>query len=94
MATEADADIIRATEPTEGLEKFVINDPYRGWLAREGVDVIEEYAFLDLATVELGTWERKGGRGSVINIPYPMLINDSQLIEIKPGGMSEPEQNM
>jgi mannose-6-phosphate isomerase-like protein (cupin superfamily) len=92
MAT--DADIIRATEPTEGLDKFVINDPYRAWLADEGVDVIEEYAFLDLHTVELGNWERKGGRGSVINIPYPMLINDSQLIEIKPGGTSEPEHHL
>ena len=64
MATNADADIIRATEPVEELEKFVINDPYRSWLANEGVDVIEEYAFTDLHTVELGTWERKGGRGA------------------------------
>ena len=92
--TTDDRDIIRAAEPTEGLETFMIEDPYRGWLAAEGVSIIEEYAFDDLHTVELGIWERKGGRGSVINIPYPMLINDSQLIEIKPGGASEPEHHL
>ena len=94
MATDSDRDIVRATEPTTELERLIINDPYRGWLADEGVQIIDEFAFEDLATVELGPWERKGGKGSVINIPYPMLINDSQLIEIKPGGQSVPEHHL
>jgi len=89
MATDTDREILRAKEPTGKLDKYVIEDPYRGWLADEGVEVIEEYAFEDLKDVELGPWERKGGKGSVINIPYPMLINDSHLIEIKPGGHSD-----
>ena len=94
MATESDRDIVRAKEPTTELEKLIINDPYRSWLASEGVQIIDEFAFEDLHAVELGPWERKGGKGSVINIPYPMLINDSQLIEIKPGGKSEPEHHL
>ncbi|MDA1173274.1 MAG: cupin domain-containing protein [Chloroflexi bacterium] len=94
MATDSDRDIVRATEPTGELEKLIIEDPYRGWLADEGVQIIDEFVFEDLATVELGPWERKGGKGSVINIPYPMLINDSQLIEIKPGGQSVPEHHL
>ena len=89
-----DADILRANEPTEQLDTLIIEDPYRRWLDREGVKIIDEYAFEDLNTVELGPWERKGGRGAAINIPYPMLINDSHLIEIKPGGMSEPEHHL
>ncbi len=94
MATETDRDIIRAKEPTEALEEFEIEDPYRRWQRREGVKVIEEYAFDDLNEVELGPWARKGGSGAIINIPYPVLTNDSQLIEIKPGGRSEPEHHM
>ena len=94
MATDTDRDILRAKEPTGELETYLITDPYRGWLADEGVQVIEDYAFEDLKQVPLGPWERKGGKGSVINIPYPMLINDSQLIEIKPGGKSEPEHHV
>ena len=93
MATETDRDIIRAEERT-GLDDFLLDDPYRRWLEREGVKVIEEFAFADLNDVELGPWERKGGSGAVINIPYPVLTNDSQLIEIKPGGRSEPEHHM
>jgi len=89
-----DADILRANEPTEPLDTLTIEDPYRRWLDREGVKIIDEYAFEDLNTVELGSWERKGGKGAAINIPYPMLINDSHLIEIKPGGMSEPEHHL
>jgi mannose-6-phosphate isomerase-like protein (cupin superfamily) len=92
--TTNDADIVRAKEPTEALEKLNLTDPYRAWLAREGVKIIDEYAFEDLATVELGPWERKGGKGAVINIPYPMLINDSHLVEIAPGGKSEPEKHL
>jgi mannose-6-phosphate isomerase-like protein (cupin superfamily) len=94
MANQDDREIIRATEPVDGLQEFLIEDSYRSWLADEGVSIIEEYAFDDLLTIELGPWERKGGKGSVINIPYPMLINDSQLIEINPGGKSEPEHHL
>jgi len=94
MATDSDRDIVRATEPVSELEKLIIDDPYRDWLAGEGVEIIDEFAFEDLVTVPLGPWERKGGKGSVINIPYPMLINDAHLIEIRPGGQSEPEHHL
>ncbi|MCH7607367.1 MAG: hypothetical protein IIC94_02185, partial [Chloroflexi bacterium] len=60
MATETDRDMIRAEERT-GLDDFLLDDPYRRWLEREGVKVIDEFAFADLNDVELGPWERKGG---------------------------------
>ena len=91
---DADRDILRATEPEGTLDELILDDPYRAWLAREGVKVIEEYAFQDLAEVELGPWERKGGKGAALNIPYPVLINDAQLVEIRPGGSSEPERHL
>ncbi len=91
---DADRDILRAAEPTGTLEELILDDPYRAWLAREGVKVIDEYAFEDLAQVELGPWERKGGKGAALNIPYPVLINDAQLVEIRPGGSSEPERHL
>ena len=94
MTMDADADIVRAKEPTDGLEDFKLVDTYKEWLKSEGVKVIVDFAFDDLAAVELGPWERKGGKGAVINIPYDVLTNDSQLIEINPGGRSEPEHHM
>ena len=94
MTTDSDRDILRAKEPTQALEDFTIEDPYLRWQVQEGVKVIHDFAFDDLNDVELGAWERKGGNGAIINIPYPVLTNDSQLIEIKPGGRSEPEHHM
>ena len=52
--TSDDRDILRATEPTEPLDELIIDDPYRSWLAREGVKVIDEYAFENLADGGVG----------------------------------------
>ncbi len=93
MATTTDpsSDIIRAKEPAEALEPLLIDDPYVSWQRREGVRVIHDFAFDDLGEIELTPWERKGGSGAIINIPNATLPNDTHLVEIKPGGKSEPE---
>ena len=79
-----------AEAPVGELEDFNIADGYARWLEQEGVRVIEEFAFEDLGAIELGPWERKGGSGAVINIPNDHLTNDSHVVEIQPGGKSEP----
>ena len=89
--TTADSDAAIKYAPTpEGLEEFAIPDAYADWLKAEGVKVIVDYAFDDIANVELGPWERKGGKGAVINIPYHVLTNDTHVVEIDPGGKSSP----
>ncbi|MDA0798767.1 MAG: cupin domain-containing protein [Chloroflexi bacterium] len=85
---------LRRLETPDNLEKFVEPDPYVEWQTREGVKVITDFAFEDLDQVELGPWERKGGSGAVINIPQRFLPNDAHLVEIKPGGKSEPEHHL
>jgi len=76
------------------MDTWEANDPYLDWIANEGIKRIVDYKFEDLDEVELGDWERKGGKGAVINIPSGSLPNDCHLIEIKPGGKSEPEHHM
>ena len=93
MTTDADAAIKYAATP-DGLEEFGLIDPYAEWLKAEGVKVITDYAFDDIAAIELGPWERKGGKGAVINIPYHVLTNDTQIVEINPGSKSEPEHHL
>ena len=58
---------LRRLETPDNLEKFVEPDFYVEWQQREGVKVINDFAFEDLATVEVGPWERKGGSGAIIN---------------------------
>ena len=83
-----------AETPADGLEDFHIDDGYVRWQNKEGVKVIVDFAFEDLAQLELGPWERKGGRGAIINIPNDHLTNDSHVVEIKPSGKSEPEHHL
>jgi uncharacterized RmlC-like cupin family protein len=103
MTTEI-TEIQRAELPDQ-LEFYEEEDPYLDWQKREGVKVIADYRFEDMNTVELGAWERKGGKGAVIVIPNPpakgslrsrppALVDDFHLIEISPGGKSEPEHHM
>ena len=83
-----------AETPKDGLKEFVLADPYAEWLRKEGVKVYESYYFPSLAKVELGPWERKGGKGAVIHINNNHLPNDCHVVEINPGGKSEPEHHM
>jgi mannose-6-phosphate isomerase-like protein (cupin superfamily) len=76
------------------MDLWEAGDPYLEWIESEGIKRIIEYKFEDLDQVELGPWERKGGKGAVINIPSGALPNDCHLIEVKPGGKSEPEHHM
>jgi len=83
-----------AETPKVGLEEFKKADPYGDWLKKEGVKVYEEFYFPSLAKIELGPWERKGGSGAVIHITNRHMPNDCHVVEIKPGGKSEPEHHM
>ncbi len=83
-----------AETPKEGLTEFRTLDAYEEWLESEGVKVYEEFYFPNLAKLELGPWERKGGKGAVTHINNRHMPNDCHVIEIKPGGKSEPEHHM
>lgn len=95
MASSNDADIIHADETAESeLQEYAIPDAYLNWIEAEGVKRIVDYTFADLNEVELSPWDRKGGSGAIITIPFDALPNDAHLVEIRPGGKSEPEHHM
>ncbi len=83
-----------AETPKEGLEDYKRVDAYEAWLQKEGVKVYKDFYFPSLAKIELGPWERKGGHGAVIHIVNRTMPNDCHVVEIKPGGKSEPEHHM
>jgi mannose-6-phosphate isomerase-like protein (cupin superfamily) len=89
-----DTDMKVAEMPTEGITDFKTTDAYNAWLEHEGVKVYEEFYFPSLKDVELGPWERKGGSGAVVHIANRHMPNDCHIVEIKPGGKSEPEHHM
>ena len=83
-----------AETPKEGLTDFRTADAYEDWLESEGVKVYEQFYFPNMAKLELGPWERKGGKGAVTHIKNRHMPNDCHVVEIKPGGKSEPEHHM
>ena len=83
-----------AETPQDGLKDYLKADAYEEWLKKEDVKVYEEFYFPSIEKIELGPWERKGGRGAVIHIANRHMPNDCHVVEIKPGGKSEPEHHM
>ena len=81
-------------KPADELEELARVDAYIQWQRDEGVTVIRDFAFDDLHSLQLGEWPRKGGRGVVINIPNDTLVDDAHVVEIRPGGHSEPERHL
>ena len=83
-----------ADTPKEGLTDFRVPDAYEDWLEEEKVLVHTQYYIPDMKEIELGDWERKGGKGAVVHIDNAHMPNDLHVVEIKPGGKSEPEHHM
>ncbi len=83
-----------AEMPKDSVTEYAKADAYMEWLKKEGVKVYEKFYFPSLAKVELGPWPRKGGAGAVIHIVNRHMPNDCHVVEIRPGGKSEPEHHL
>ena len=83
-----------AETPQDGLTDFRVPDAYQDWLESEGVLVHKTYYIPNWHEVEVGPWERKGGDGAVVHIDNALLPNDLHVVDIRPGGKSEPEHHM
>ncbi len=78
---------------SESLPKLARIDPYRDWAESQGVPIVKGYYIEDMSSVELGPWPRKGGRGAILNLDTTGA-KDAHIVEIAPGGTSEPEHHM
>ncbi len=83
-----------AETPKDGLTDFKVEDAYEDWLEKEKVLVHKEFYFPNVKDIEVGPWERKGGKGAVVHIDNRHMPNDLHVVEIDPGGKSEPEHHM
>jgi mannose-6-phosphate isomerase-like protein (cupin superfamily) len=83
-----------ADTPSEGLTDFRIPDAYENWLEEENVLVHTMYYIPNMHDIEVGPWERKGGKGAVVHIDNAHMPNDLHVVDIDPGGKSEPEHHM
>lgn len=68
-------------------------DPYRNWLKREGIPIIEGSYVADVMQVALADWERKGGKGAFLTFS-DQQVTDAYICEIAPGSQLTPMRQL
>lgn len=67
---------------------------YAKWQRQEGLPIIEGYGVEDLREVELGPWERLGGKGAFVQLYGMEGFTGMYVAEIPPGGALQAERHM
>jgi mannose-6-phosphate isomerase-like protein (cupin superfamily) len=76
--------------PATDLEVMESVNPYGEWQQQEGLARLSGFYVDDLATVELTPWASRGGSGAFVNLEGTGGVNDLQILELSPGGASNP----
>jgi quercetin dioxygenase-like cupin family protein/oxalate decarboxylase/phosphoglucose isomerase-like protein (cupin superfamily) len=87
-------EVSSAIDTTASLNPLERIDAYEQWQVAQGAPVVQGFYIEDLNTLELGPWARKGGRGAIVNLEGTGGVNDMHVVEISPGGASEPERHI
>jgi quercetin dioxygenase-like cupin family protein len=69
-------------------------NPYKEFLAQEGLPVYTGFAVEDVRALELAPWARRGGRGAYVDLDGNGGTNNAYVAEIPPGGSLEPGHQM
>lgn len=77
-------------------EKAAYSDksPYEIWQEWEGIPVYRGFIVPDLLRLELGEWERTGGRAAFVNLDGAGGTCDTVVHEIPPGGELKPQRHL
>ncbi len=66
---------------------------YSRFQEEEGLPSIKGFFVEDVSSMELAPWERKGGRGTFINLSE-QEVDDAYVCEIAPGGTLKPQRHL
>jgi oxalate decarboxylase/phosphoglucose isomerase-like protein (cupin superfamily) len=67
---------------------------YQRYVAAQEIPVLKTFYIDDIASVELGEWKRKNGRGCLIELEGTEGLNDSYICEIPPKGSLAPDRHL
>lgn len=66
---------------------------YRNWIESEGLPVVSGSHVQDIRTLELGEWNRRGGKGAYLTFS-DQLVADGYVCEIAPGTSLNPQRHL
>lgn len=67
---------------------------YHEWAERQKIPIVREFFVPDLRKLELGSWERKGGYGTLLNMIGTREVDDARVCEIPPGAKLNPDKHL
>ena len=67
---------------------------YQRWAEEQGVPIVKAFFLPNLNEVDLDVWERKGGKGAIINLEGTGDTDDAYICEMAPGRKSAPERHV
>ena len=76
----------------QGDARYLI-DPYLDWAAEEGVPIQAGFG-VDLLAAEVAPWPRHGVPGALIHLEGRGDFVNCELLELPPGGQSEPQRHL
>jgi mannose-6-phosphate isomerase-like protein (cupin superfamily) len=75
------------------FERWHVKSSYQDFVRQEGVPLYEGSGLPDLGSLELGEWQRRGGRAAYTRLGDQENYN-LQIVEIPPGGQLVPEHHV
>ena len=75
------------------FDEWYVKSSYQNFVRQEGVPLYEGSALEDLAGLDLGDWERRGGKAAYTRLGDQEFYN-LQIVEIPPGSQLKPERHM
>lgn len=81
------------TAELTSVNPHYLRDPYREFVSREGIPVVEGFA-IDCLTMELAPWPRLGVRGAYVHLAGRSDLLSCYLAEIPPGSQTQPEKHL
>ena len=75
------------------FDEWYVKSSYQQFVKQEGLPLYEGSYIEDLSTIQLGEWERRGGRAAYTRLGEQEIYN-LQIVEIPPKGELKPEHHM
>src|SRR5712692_7709846 len=69
-------------------------DMYRIWQEKQKIPCVTGFYIEDLNTIEVASWELKGGLGAFVNLEGAERVDDAYVCEIPPGEKLKPQKHL
>jgi quercetin dioxygenase-like cupin family protein len=68
--------------------------PYEQFMQLQGIPIYEGPGFKDVRELDLGDWDRRGGRGAFLVLDQLTHLTGIYVVEVPPGGELNPEKHI